>query len=137
MMEGFIEKLKQIKNSIEWIIIPMINIDGVIMGNNRTGLLGHDFNRNWNADEETFKENLFPEVVGITKYLKKIKKQKGKYLKMMIDFHGHSSQQNVFTYGPPHGIVSEYYELSRLFPYLISRRNENFKIDQCHYEIEA
>ncbi|MCC6447637.1 MAG: hypothetical protein IT215_03020 [Chitinophagaceae bacterium] len=25
----------------------MVNIDGVILGNNRTGVLGHDFNRNW------------------------------------------------------------------------------------------
>lgn len=35
---------------ITWIIVPMINIDGVILGNNRTGVLGHDFNRNWYPD---------------------------------------------------------------------------------------
>jgi murein tripeptide amidase MpaA len=29
----------------------MVNVDGVKMGNNRTGVLGHDFNRNWNVDE--------------------------------------------------------------------------------------
>jgi murein tripeptide amidase MpaA len=29
----------------------MVNVDGVILGNNRTGLLGLDFNRNWKIDE--------------------------------------------------------------------------------------
>lgn len=38
----------------------MINIDGVIVGNNRTGLLGYDFNRNWNIDEDAYKSTLIP-----------------------------------------------------------------------------
>ena len=50
-MEGFIKKLKEIQNNnIAWVIVPMINIDGVMLGNNRTGVLGYDFNRHWNAD---------------------------------------------------------------------------------------
>ncbi|CAM6001558.1 unnamed protein product [Sphagnum balticum] len=64
MMEGFIKKLREIKNQdILWIIIPMINVDGVILGNNRTGLLGLDFNRNWNIQEESQRQSLFPEVM--------------------------------------------------------------------------
>lgn len=49
MMEGFINFLNELKNNdyISWFIVPMINIDGVVLGNNRTGTLGHDFNRNW------------------------------------------------------------------------------------------
>ena len=51
LMEGFLNKLKMTENSdISWLIVPMINIDGVLLGNNRTGLLGYDFNRHWNAD---------------------------------------------------------------------------------------
>lgn len=38
----------------------MVNIDGVELGNNRTGVLGHDFNRNWDIDESSKKEKMFP-----------------------------------------------------------------------------
>ena len=49
-MEGFINKLKVTTNNYTWLIVPMVNVDGVMLGNNRTGLLGYDFNRHWNAD---------------------------------------------------------------------------------------
>ena len=52
MMEGLINQISEKKgfDYITWVIIPMVNIDGVVMGNNRTGVLGHDFNRNWASD---------------------------------------------------------------------------------------
>lgn len=52
MMEGLINQLSERKglDYITWVVVPMVNIDGVILGNNRTGVLGHDFNRNWAAD---------------------------------------------------------------------------------------
>lgn len=53
MMEGFIRRVMEVKNNICWIVIPMVNVDGVKLGNNRTGVLGHDFNRSWNVDEES------------------------------------------------------------------------------------
>lgn len=102
MMEGFIEKLRCIQNNIFWLIIPMVNIDGVIAGNNRTGILGYDFNRNWSVDEESIKISLFPEIMGIINYFKKARRQKHKKIKLFLDLHGHSSQPNAFCYGPPH-----------------------------------
>lgn len=54
---------------------------------------------------------------------------------MFLDLHGHSSQPNVFSYGPPHEYQSEYFYQSRLFPELISRRNSNYKLQQCSYVI--
>lgn len=51
MMEGFLNKLqKNLSDSIMWIIFPMINVDGVILGNNRTGIAGYDYNRFWNLE---------------------------------------------------------------------------------------
>jgi murein tripeptide amidase MpaA len=74
MMEGFISRLQQLESNIFWIVIPMVNVDGVKMGNNRTGVLGHDFNRNWNVDEESLRYHLFPELMGIIEYFKRYKK---------------------------------------------------------------
>ena len=106
MMEGFITQLSENKNNeyITWVIIPMVNIDGVILGNNRTGVLGHDFNRNWSADEIglTKSQKLFPEISNIVSLVKSLKRKYPRKVKMFLDLHGHSSQPNVFTYGPPH-----------------------------------
>lgn len=55
---------------------------------------------------------------------------------MFIDFHSHSSEQNVFSFGPPHNKSSEYYDLSRIYPYLISKRNNDFNLKQCNYRID-
>lgn len=52
MMEGFIEYLcsnteesECLKNQIVFKIIPMLNPDGVVLGNYRTSLSGKDLNR--------------------------------------------------------------------------------------------
>lgn len=64
MMEGFLNGLtsNHYNDYITWVVIPMLNIDGVILGNNRTGILGHDFNRNWVADDNLNSKSakLFP-----------------------------------------------------------------------------
>jgi murein tripeptide amidase MpaA len=49
MMDGFLSKINEAEfESILWVVIPMLNVDGVILGNNRTGISGLDYNRYWN-----------------------------------------------------------------------------------------
>jgi murein tripeptide amidase MpaA len=50
MMEGFIRYLcspeaHSIREKVEFKIIPMVNVDGVVLGNFRTGIAGRDLNR--------------------------------------------------------------------------------------------
>lgn len=52
MMHGFLEFLcgnsqaaTYLRKHIEFKIVPMLNPDGVVVGNYRTGLSGRDFNR--------------------------------------------------------------------------------------------
>ena len=40
-------------------IIPMVNPDGVFLGNNRCNLIGQDMNRNWNMPSEFTHPTLF------------------------------------------------------------------------------
>lgn len=119
MMEGFLKALTQSKEKccewITWVVIPMVNIDGVVLGNNRTGVLGHDFNRNWSSEESYLGKSarLYPEISGILNLIKTYRKNYPKKIKLFLDLHGHSSQPNVFTYGPFHDKTSEYYFQSK------------------------
>lgn len=56
VVQGLIEFLaianhpiaKLLRENVVFKILPMINPDGVFLGNNRVNLLGHDLNRYWN-----------------------------------------------------------------------------------------
>ena len=53
ILKGFInfilsDNAKLLRDKIIFNIIPMLNPDGVILGNYRTGLTGIDFNRQFN-----------------------------------------------------------------------------------------
>ncbi len=39
------DSAKPLRNSVIFKIIPLVNVDGVVAGNFRTGLLGFDLNR--------------------------------------------------------------------------------------------
>ena len=63
-MKGFLEYLvspeaEEIRKKIVFKVIPMINPDGVVFGNYRTGLSGKDLNRKFKAKNL----DLFPEVI--------------------------------------------------------------------------
>jgi len=49
-------------NDIMWVLIPMINPDGVFLGNNRTGFNGSDFNRFWSWEDINRKNSNLPEI---------------------------------------------------------------------------
>ena len=53
MTEGLIREAVERNGSaskILWVVVPMLNVDGVVLGNNRTGLIGYDLNRLYNQE---------------------------------------------------------------------------------------
>lgn len=56
---------KDVDSRVSVIIVPMMNPDGVFMGNYRTGISGRDFNRSF----ETGKPTLFPEITALKKLI--------------------------------------------------------------------
>ena len=71
--EGIIEQLLKKTKETEWLkknfiikILPMINPDGVILGNYRTNLSGHDLNRRWDSD----RKNWFPQISSVKNLIK-------------------------------------------------------------------
>ncbi|CAD2084601.1 zinc-carboxypeptidase, putative [Plasmodium vinckei lentum] len=77
-----------------FIIIPMLNIDGVILGHNRFCSNGFDLNRQW--DKPIY--YLHPTIYTAKSLLKNLQKNNNKII-FYCDFHGHSSKYNCFLFG--------------------------------------
>lgn len=94
MTEGFLKKLdgSANQNNFLWVVIPMLNVDGVVLGNNRTGIVGYDLNRLYNMGEKGEKGEDVVEVRLVLELVRKMKKKYGKLFQLFLDFHGHSSQ---------------------------------------------
>lgn len=87
--QGFLEFLlsnhsiaKILRNNFVFKIVPMVNPDGVFLGNNRCNLVGQDINRIWHVANEY----LHPEIYAIRNFLKE------------IDISEVSINKNVLTY---------------------------------------
>ena len=93
---GNAESAKYLRKSVIFKIIPMINPDGVIIGNTRTSFSGKDLNRKYHKKAEF----VYPEVIGVIDYVLKLKSKYHNKLLYLIDVHGHSARKNSFFYGP-------------------------------------
>lgn len=72
----------------------MLNVEGVYMGNYRTGIMGVDFNRLFLSGSP----DLFPEIKGLKQLVEECK-SKGR-VDLYLDLHGHSILPGCFMYGP-------------------------------------
>jgi len=72
-LETIINKIifnHQLKQTFDIFIIPMVNPDGVIMGNHRTSLTGVDLNRKFTVNFKGLDKDLFPEVQTVKDIIK-------------------------------------------------------------------
>ncbi len=138
-VEGFIRELlalgqldtsRDTLQKVTFLIIPMLNPDGVVLGNFRTGAAGTDLNREFAEDSN------YPEVRAIQQLFYQLTK-KGLTVCLYLDFHGHSERKNTFFYGPSWPINETEYMVSRLLPKMVARRTTIFRFYACSFRIEA
>ncbi len=79
-------------------VVPMLNPDGVIAGNFRTGYSGKDLNRQFT----NLNKYIFPEITALHDLALNLKRTYRSGLEFYFDFHGHSSKKGLFCYGPDH-----------------------------------
>jgi murein tripeptide amidase MpaA len=103
-------------------LVPMLNPDGVIHGNYRCNLSGHDLNRCWQAPNSEIHSEIYS--------LKKEILKDGNRVVLYCDLHGHSKKQNVFVYGC-HFEANPF--ATRALPYLLSRISKNFNFHDCSF----
>lgn len=136
IMEGILEFLVsdkpaacRLRDLFVFKIIPMLNPDGVIIGNYRCSLAGVDLNRQWAQPNP----KLHPEIYACMTMIKKTLESRPIYF--FCDIHGHSRNKNLFMYGC--NVLSGPNKLKeRIFPFMFSQREENFSFEECNFNVQ-
>ncbi|CAG9855261.1 unnamed protein product [Phyllotreta striolata] len=102
-------------------VIPMMNPDGVFLGNYRSTVLGADLNRSWNVANEW----CHPTIRAVIDMLVRIDKNKEFQLDFIIDIHANSSLKGCFIYGNSYEDVYRY-ERHILFPKLLANNLDDY-----------
>ena len=137
MMEGFLRFVVSddpaavfLRQKIVFHVVPMLNPDGVIMGNYRTGFAGCDLNRQFQRPDYI----LHPTVMAVKTLITRLWKEHD--LAAFIDMHAHSKQKCVFLYGPHFPLHSDKYEVTRVIPRLICDQSPVFRFTSCRFRNE-
>lgn len=135
IVEGILEFLvsedevaKYLRNNFVFKIIPMLNPDGVIVGNYRTSLSGLDLNRQWIAP--SMKQ--CPENCSTKMMMRKTLESRD--ILFYCDIHGHSRSKNLFMYGCSNQRADRLKE--RIFPLLFHKNTDFFYFDYCSFIIQ-
>lgn len=136
LIHGFIRfllsespKARELRKKCVFKIVPMLNPDGVIIGNYRCTLAGCDMNRNF-GDSQTA-QRLNPETL----LFKKMAKQQSRTA-FFFDVHSHSSKKSIFIYGPYFPLHSEHYLKIRVMPRLLAEKTTMFRYYSCRFRNE-
>jgi murein tripeptide amidase MpaA len=121
------EGARYLRNNFVFKIVPMLNPDGVIVGNYRCSLSGQDLNRQW----ITPMSKVHPEIYAVKLMIKKTLESRD--IIMFCDIHGHSRQKNIFMYGCQNQKMDRLKE--KIFPFLYSKRSQNFSMPNCNFNI--
>lgn len=133
-MEGFMNVLfgdnpvgKVLLQNYSWLLIPMINPEGVICGFYRPSLSGNDMNRVW-KDPDPILEPIANNTLILIEHI-----QKTKPIHFFLDFHGHTAAFNSFVYGFSNENNCTLYSTERVFPLLMTKYTDKFSNEMCSY----
>uniref|UniRef100_A0A2I3HAM5 Cytosolic carboxypeptidase 2 n=1 Tax=Nomascus leucogenys TaxID=61853 RepID=A0A2I3HAM5_NOMLE len=110
-------------------VLPMLNPDGVIVGNYRCSLAGRDLNRHY----KTILKESFPCIWYTRNMIKRLLEEREVLL--YCDFHGHSRKNNIFLYGCNNN-NRKYWLHERVFPLMLSKNAPDKSKRDTHFTIE-
>uniref|UniRef100_A0A8C4UIA0 Cytosolic carboxypeptidase 2 n=1 Tax=Falco tinnunculus TaxID=100819 RepID=A0A8C4UIA0_FALTI len=113
-------------------VVPMLNPDGVVVGNSRCSLAGRDPNRAY----RTALRGSFPSVWHLRAMVERVLAEREVVL--YCDFHGHSRKNNVFMYGCDSGRAGAGPRLcQRVFPLMLSKNApDKFSFLSCKFKVQ-
>eukprot|EP00047_Mylnosiga_fluctuans_P021256 m.102459 g.102459 ORF g.102459 m.102459 type:complete len:752 (-) comp8825_c0_seq3:132-2387(-) len=138
MMKGVLDFLlsddpdaEVLRDSFLFKIVPMLNPDGVIVGNYRCNLAGFDLNRTYREPSAA----LHPTVLGIKTLMQTLVRERPVLL--YVDLHGHSKNSGVFAYGCETSDAPAARFKERIFPAMLARIAEGvFFLDRCRFRMQ-
>lgn len=119
----------ELRNKYVFKVIPMLNPDGVSIGNYRWSLSGQDLNRQWIAATS----RVFPEIYYTKQTFKKTLESRKIF--MFVDVHGHSRKKNWFMYGC-HNKGTDKKNLEKVLPLRFSKKHPSFSFDDCNFNVQ-
>nr|XP_032631755.1 cytosolic carboxypeptidase 2 isoform X4 [Chelonoidis abingdonii] len=112
-------------------VVPMLNPDGVIVGNYRCSLAGRDLNRNY----RTVLKESFPCIWHTRSMIQRVLEEREVLL--YCDFHGHSRKNNVFMYGCNNKSTPAQRLHERIFPLMLSKNApDKFSFHSCKFKVQ-
>ncbi|NXV03608.1 CBPC2 carboxypeptidase, partial [Cettia cetti] len=113
-------------------VVPMLNPDGVVVGNSRCSLAGRDPNRAYGMALP----GSFPGVWHLRAMVQRVLAEREVVL--YCDFHGHSRKNNVFMYGCDAGGDDTGTRLhQRVFPLMLSKNApDKFSFSSCKFQVQ-
>ncbi|XP_069484883.1 cytosolic carboxypeptidase 3 [Ambystoma mexicanum] len=139
IMKGFLDYILSnrddaclLRDTFIFKVVPMLNPDGVIVGNYRCSLAGRDLNRNYRS----ILKDSFPSVWCTRNMIKRVMEEREVLL--YCDLHGHSRKQNVFMYGCGIRGSTESTRLKeRVFPLMLHKNSpDKFSFLGCKFKVQ-
>ncbi|RLV97261.1 hypothetical protein DV515_00011924 [Chloebia gouldiae] len=140
-MRGFLDFLLSSHKDVQLLrrlfvfkVVPMLNPDGVVVGNSRCSLAGRDPNRAlWEGASWLLFRHVAP--AGHGPEVRLLAEQE---VVLYCNFHGHSRKNNVFMYGCDVGRDGTGTRLhQRVFPLMLSKNApDKFSFSSCKYQVQ-
>ncbi|CAJ1057342.1 cytosolic carboxypeptidase 2 [Xyrichtys novacula] len=138
MMEGFLDFLlgdsedaQLLRDTFVFKVVPMLNPDGVVVGNYRCSLAGRDLNRKY----KTVLKDSFPSVWHTRNMVERLMAERDVIL--YCDFHGHNRKNNVFMYGCNNRGDAAPNLRERVFPLMMSKNvSSKFSFKSCKFRVQ-
>ncbi|NWI16813.1 CBPC3 carboxypeptidase, partial [Crypturellus soui] len=139
IMKGFLDYIlgnsgnaQMLRDNFVFKVIPMLNPDGVIVGNHRCSLAGQDLNRKYRSNLKDF----YPSIWYTRNMIKRVMEERD--IILYCDFHGHNRKKNVFVYGCERKQQAKAPTLHpRVFPLLLSKIcPDKFSFPDCRFRVQ-
>ncbi|XP_015179661.1 PREDICTED: cytosolic carboxypeptidase NnaD [Polistes dominula] len=131
-LTGESNRAKELRERFVFKLIPMLNPDGVIVGNNRCSLSGKDLNRQY----RTVMRESYPSVWHTKLMIRRLLEECG--VTIYCDLHAHSRKHNIFAYGCESKRTGCNAKLSeQIFPLMLHKNAaDKFSFENCKFHVE-
>lgn len=131
-LESDLEWAKYLRDNYAFLIIPMINPDGVSIGNSSCSLSGCNLDYVWDSPDRF----IHPEVFYTKRIIQNL--MNNNQIELTCELKGHSSEEGCFIYGntPKKATFAELREI-RMFPRMMYDLLNGFVEENCRFKFDA